>query len=159
MKKIQQGFTLIELMIVVAIIGILAAVALPAYQDYTGRAQFSESLTVAGGLKTDVLDYVGQNGACPDNATAAAGAIKVKGGYATKYLEEVTTGAGVKAEDCAITAQFKNTGVNKKLTSKKVRLNGVGVLDTSTNQKGTVDWVCATDAENTVTPNACQNAL
>ena len=76
MKKIQQGFTLIELMIVVAIIGILAALALPAYQDYTGRAQFSESLTVAGGLKTDVLDYVGQHGACPANATDAQGSIK-----------------------------------------------------------------------------------
>ncbi|MFA9950232.1 pilin [Dentiradicibacter hellwigii] len=160
MKKIQQGFTLIELMIVVAIIGILAALALPAYQDYTGRAQFSESLTVAGGLKTDVLDYVGQNGACPANATDAQGSIKKAALYETKYLTQVETGAGVDAnKDCAITATFKSTGVNKKLVSKKVRLNGEGVLDTSATQKGTVDWKCATDADFTVVPNACQTAL
>ena len=159
MKKIQQGFTLIELMIVVAIIGILAALALPAYQDYTGRAQFSESLTVAGGLKTDVLDYVGQNGACPANAAAAQGSIKEAAKYATKYLTQVETGDGLTANDCAITATFKATGVNKKLTGKKVRLNGEGVLDTSANQKGTVDWKCATDADFTVVPNACQTAL
>ena len=56
MKKVQQGFTLIELMIVVAIIGILAAVAIPAYQDYTARAQMSEAMTLASGLKTAVTE-------------------------------------------------------------------------------------------------------
>ena len=58
MKKVQQGFTLIELMIVVAIIGILAAIALPAYQDYTARSQFSEAVNLAGGLKTVVVSLM-----------------------------------------------------------------------------------------------------
>ena len=71
MKK-QQGFTLIELMIVVAIIGILAAVALPAYQDYTGRAQASEALTATGGLRADIANYLSDENDLPDPADAAA---------------------------------------------------------------------------------------
>ena len=79
MKK-QQGFTLIELMIVVAIIGILAAIAIPAYQDYTIRAQVSEGLNLSGAAKAAVTEYFQDQGAFPaDNATAgfeAAGALR-----------------------------------------------------------------------------------
>ena len=71
MKKEQQGFTLIELMIVVAIIGVLAAIAIPAYQDYTIRAQVSEGLTLASGAKVAVEDYYAQHGDWPNNNAAA----------------------------------------------------------------------------------------
>ena len=65
MKSLQKGFTLIELMIVVAIIGILAAIAIPAYQDYTIRAQVTEGLNLADALKVSVADYYTQNGSFP----------------------------------------------------------------------------------------------
>jgi type IV pilus assembly protein PilA len=71
MKKIQQGFTLIELMIVVAIIGILAAIAIPAYQDYTIRAQVSEGLSLADAAKTAVAETWMSTGAAPTDRTTA----------------------------------------------------------------------------------------
>ena len=71
MRSVQKGFTLIELMIVVAIIGILAAVALPAYQDYTKRSHVSEGLSLAGGAKTAVTEYYSSEGSWPSDNTAA----------------------------------------------------------------------------------------
>ena len=71
MKKVQQGFTLIELMIVVAIIGILAAVAIPAYQDYTIRAKVTEGLGLAGAAKTAVAETYSSKGAAPTSNVSA----------------------------------------------------------------------------------------
>ncbi len=88
MKKLQQGFTLIELMIVVAIIGILAAIAIPAYQDYTIRAQVSEGLNLAAAAKAAVAESFLNNGEAPQNRTVAgmsANAADTQG----KYVDEV----------------------------------------------------------------------
>ncbi|EPI8069595.1 pilin, partial [Neisseria gonorrhoeae] len=93
MNTLQKGFTLIELMIVIAIVGILAAVALPAYQDYTARAQVSEAILLAEGQKSAVTEYYLNNGEWPENNTSAgvANPTEIKG----KYVKSVTVTNGV----------------------------------------------------------------
>src|SRR5262247_420196 len=88
MKRMQQGFTLIELMIVVAIVGILAAIALPAYQDYTVRAKVSEALAAAGACKTSVAEYAANKGTLP-GATSTAGCLSTT----TQYVSALDVGA------------------------------------------------------------------
>ncbi|EMT4182124.1 pilin, partial [Neisseria gonorrhoeae] len=97
MNTLQKGFTLIELMIVIAIVGILAAVALPAYQDYTARAQVSEAILLAEGQKSAVTEYYLNHGEWPENNSAAgvASASEIKG----KYVESVTVEKGVVTDD------------------------------------------------------------
>ena len=91
-RTMQKGFTLIELMIVVAIIGILAAIALPAYQDYTKRTHVSEGLTLAGGAKASVTEYYSSQGNFPSNNSSAglAAATDIKGNAVTSVT--VTNG-------------------------------------------------------------------
>ena len=87
-RSLQKGFTLIELMIVVAIIGILAAIALPAYQDYTKRTHVSEGLTLAGGAKASVTEYYSSQGNFPSNNSSAGLAAKTDiKGNAVKSVE------------------------------------------------------------------------
>jgi len=94
MKKMQKGFTLIELMIVIAIIAILAAIALPAYQDYVARAQATEALTASGGLQADIaVEYSETNAIVPAAATVAE-ATALAGKYFTAGTVTVTAGTG-----------------------------------------------------------------
>ncbi|HEY7740562.1 MAG TPA: pilin [Steroidobacteraceae bacterium] len=87
MKTLQKGFTLIELMIVVAIIGILAAIAIPAYQDYTIRTQVSEGLTLASDVKAGIAEYAAQTGLWPVNlAQAGLGSLAVLGDKSGRYV-------------------------------------------------------------------------
>ncbi|ENY0344951.1 pilin [Neisseria gonorrhoeae] len=127
MNTLQKGFTLIELMIVIAIVGILAAVALPAYQDYTARAQVSEAILLAEGQKSAVTEYYLNHGKWPENNTSAgvASASDIKG----KYVESVTVANGV------VTAEMKSDGVNNEIKGKKLSL-------WAKRQDGSVKWFC-----------------
>ncbi|HEZ1786280.1 TPA: pilin [Neisseria meningitidis] len=127
MNTLQKGFTLIELMIVIAIVGILAAVALPAYQDYTARAQVSEAILLAEGQKSAVTEYYLNHGEWPKNNTSAgvASSSTIKG----KYVKEVTVANGV------VTATMLSSGVNKEIQGKKLSL-------WAKRQNGSVKWFC-----------------
>ena len=158
-KAVQKGFTLIELMIVVAIIGILAAVALPAYQDYTIRAQVSEGLSLGSGARTAVTEYYQQHGEWPaDNEEAG---LADEEDISSKYVESVTVSAVAGDEDTAgagvITVEFGGTDAHAELTEKKLTL----VADTTS--AGAIDWECggtAGSAETTVDdkylPSSCR---
>ncbi|HFC6317037.1 TPA: pilin [Neisseria meningitidis] len=127
MNTLQKGFTLIELMIVIAIVGILAAVALPAYQDYTARAQVSEAILLAEGQKSAVTEYYLNHGKWPKNNTSAgvASSSEIKG----KYVEKVEVKNGV------VTATMLSSGVNKEIQGRKLSL-------WAKRQDGSVKWFC-----------------
>ncbi len=148
MKQIQKGFTLIELMIVVAIIGILAAVAIPAYQDYTAKAQAGELYTLMAGLKTPLVEAASANG-----TTAAC----VIGNYPTavtsgKSVAGITMTAGGTApnDTCTLTGTYKTAGVNSKISGKQVVM-------VYSSQDGS--WKCGTDLDASVQNKSCTGTV
>ncbi|OQS40825.1 pilin [Chromobacterium haemolyticum] len=125
MQKSQQGFTLIELMIVVAIIGILAAIAIPAYQDYTKRARVSEGLSLASAAKTAVAEYYASNGSFP-GTNASAGLQATISGNSVTSVAVGTNGV--------ITVTYSTTLIDA--TKNQLTL-------TPTASAGSITWICA----------------
>nr|WP_170069253.1 pilin [Marinobacterium halophilum] len=140
MKHNQQGFTLIELMIVVAIIGILAAIALPAYQDYTGRAQAAEALSATAGIRADIAVVLSEDGDLADIPGRVDDAAAALNG---KYITD--GGATIAANTGAISVPFDSGVLSGETMTITPTLNGTQIST----------WVCA-DVPAQFIPSGCE---
>ena len=144
MKRVQQGFTLIELMIVVAIIGILAALALPAYQDYIARSQMSEAFTSIDGTRVTISEYGQNNGAYPGTTTNPnVASLAIVGKYGT---------AAVTADTGVITVTMGAAGtVNAAIAGKTVTFTPPLLTAVGT----TFTFACTSTAAQKYLPKTC----
>lgn len=140
MNTVQKGFTLIELMIVVAIIGILAAVAIPAYQDYIARAQVAEGPTLLGGLKTPITEAISNEG------MAAGCKIPTSAVTSGKYVASITATPATTVS-CALLATYGAAG--------EVNDNIAGKTMTHTYTAATGGWACTTNLDAKYKPKSC----
>ena len=143
MGRLERGFTLIELMIVVAIVGTVAALAIPAYQDYTIRAQVAEGLSLAAGAQVAVEEFYSENGAWP-NDNAAAG-LASQNDIIGKYTDRVTVNENV------IEIRY---GLDAHLD-----IDGDIVTLAAVDNDGSISWTCTSlDIANNRLPKACREA-
>ncbi|WP_423196161.1 MULTISPECIES: pilin [unclassified Cupriavidus] len=149
-RRRQHGFTLIELMIVVAIIAVLAGIAIPQYQTYIARSQFAEGLSLASGQKVAVTEAFADSGKCPDNSAAPTDGIPQSRDIIGSYIKSVTVGGTpTPSGGCTIVAAFKDAGISNGLLGKEVTLTMLNA------DKGSVTWECRSTAEARYLPRVC----
>jgi type IV pilus assembly protein PilA len=159
MKSVQKGFTLIELMIVVAIIGILAAIALPAYSDYTTRAKVSEVAIAASACKTALSEFLQANGSFP--ATTNAAGCNDYATSSTKYVQALS----VTANSAVIAVTIQGTGVtglDTKLLQMEPTQDAARTTIIATATTPIAGWSCGTNATAAFFkffPASCRQAL
>ncbi len=142
MKIVQQGFTLIELMIVVAIIGIIAMLAMPLYQNYLIRAQIAEGLNISGPVKTAIAEFHEQGGAFPANNADAA--LNAPTSYSGKYVDSISVNGPI------ISILYGNDA--------NAQINGSTVTITAIASPGALSWDCASGGviPDIFLPSACR---
>ena len=142
MKTVQQGFTLIELMIVVAIIGIIAMLAMPLYQNYLVRAQVAEGLNLIGPLKAAMVEFHETGGAFPANNSEAA--LDIPTSYSGKYVDSISVSGAI------ISILYGNDANGL--------INGATVTITAIESQGALTWDCASGGviQDIFLPSSCR---
>lgn len=148
MLLVDKGFTIIELMIVIAIIGILAAIAIPAYQVYTTRAQVSEAMSLLGTVKGGVLETYTTSAICPDNTSNQFLGIAKATDITGNYIASIRTGG--TEPNCTIDVQMKGTGIAKPL-------QGGNIMFTLISNNDSLNWQCSsTNIDDIYLPASCR---
>jgi type IV pilus assembly protein PilA len=157
MKTVQKGFTLIELMIVVAIIAILAAIAIPAYQDYTIRSQVTEGLSLADGAKTAVAEFYTNKGALTPSGGNLSVGLATAASIGGSYAQSVTvSNLGM------ITVKYGKTGASNGFGTKaNTKIDGKQLALSPITNAGSISWTCKTAAANALDakylPTSCRS--
>lgn len=146
--KRPSGFTLIELMVVVAIIAILTSLAITAYSISIGKAQLAEVFTVSNDLKIDTLDYYHQTGNCPVIGTPGNGLASNSTSYAGNYVASAAIAS--QSGGCVITVNMRNSSVAIPLRGKQV------VFTMAASGEGTMQWTCHSNAAAQYLPQTCR---
>jgi len=162
MKAVQKGFTLIELMIVVAIIGILAAVALPAYQDYTARAKMSEAILAASACRTSVTETVQSAPTLPGAGQWGCESSVLNANPVSAYVDEIQTNA---TGEIRVIVNRINTDVNTKAIILQPSSSSTGAVVAPVAGDAVARWMCGPDPANPAPdiskflPGSCRAAI